>query len=134
MDDLVRFLRVRLLMNFLYARLDEDEQVARQATDGPWLAGFSGETGNCVIPADAENTREYVARTQLYSAAFDAEHIARHDPRRVLREIAAWRRILTYVDMQGKPYEFLPLIDPLARIWEDHAEFNPVWLNELPHR
>ncbi|MCG0069713.1 hypothetical protein CFC35_05650 [Streptomyces sp. FBKL.4005] len=85
MDELVEFLR---------ARLAEDERAARQATEGPWTAEVSGETGHCVIPSDAQSTREYVARTQLYAAAFDAEHIARHDPARVLREIEAKRRLL----------------------------------------
>ncbi|MGW7195537.1 DUF6221 family protein [Streptomyces chryseus] len=82
------------LVDFLRARLDEDEQTARQATEGPWLAEFSGETGNCVIPADAQSTREWVATTQLYAAAFDAGHIARHDPARVLAEVDAKRRIV----------------------------------------
>lgn len=132
MDDLVQFLRVRLLTHFLAARLDDDEQVARQATDGPWLARESGEAGDYVIPADTESTREYVARMHTCSASLDAEHIARHDPRRVLREIAAWRAVLAFVDMQDRPYDFLPLIDPLARVWQDHADFNPVWLNKLP--
>jgi hypothetical protein len=85
MDELVRWLG---------EQLDEDERIARAATDGPWVAEVSGETGNCVIPADAQSTREYVARTQLYAAAFDAEHIARHDPARVLREIDAKRRLV----------------------------------------
>ncbi|MCX5598487.1 DUF6221 family protein [Streptomyces phaeochromogenes] len=85
MDDLVRWLG---------EQLDEDERIARQATDGPWIAEVSGETGNCVIPADAQSTREYVAKTQLYAAVFDAEHIARHNPARALRQVEATRKLL----------------------------------------
>lgn len=82
------------MVAWLRAELDEDERIVRAATGGPWIAEVSGETGNCVIPADAQSTREYVARTQLYAAVFDAEHIARHNPARVLREIEAKRKLL----------------------------------------
>ncbi|MFF8910182.1 DUF6221 family protein [Streptomyces olivaceoviridis] len=119
-EDLVRFLR---------ARLDEDEQTARRATEGPWTAEVSSETGHCVIPSDAQSTREYVARTQLYAAAFDAEHIARHDPARVLREVEAWRAVLDFVETVEGSWHFLQLMDPLARVWRDHPDFNPAWLD-----
>ena len=82
------------MVAWLRTELDEDERIAREATKGPWIAEVSGETGNCVIPADALSAREYVARTQLYAAVFDAEHIARHNPERVLREIEAKRKLL----------------------------------------
>lgn len=85
MEEFVRWLR---------AQIDADARVAEAATDGPWIAEVSGETGNCVIPADAQSTREYVARTQLYAAVFDAQHIAEWDPARVLREIEAKRKLL----------------------------------------
>ena len=86
--------QVNQLIAFMHARLDEDERIAQNATEGPWIDEFSGETGRCVIPADAENTREYVARTQLLAAMPDAQHIARWDPARVLAEVAAKRRII----------------------------------------
>jgi hypothetical protein len=82
------------LVQWFTTQLDEEERVAQQATEGPWVAEVSGETGHCVIPADAQSTREYVAKTQLYAATFDAEHIARHNPERVLREIDAKRKLL----------------------------------------
>lgn len=82
------------LVAFLRARYDEETKTAQGATEGPWLAEFSGETGHCVIPADAESTREYVARTQLYARVIDAEHIACWNPKRVLAEIDAKREIL----------------------------------------
>lgn len=53
---------------------------AEQATPGPWVEEFSGETGPCVIPADAQSTREFVAKTQLLAAVFDAKHIALWHP------------------------------------------------------
>ncbi|MDG5773909.1 hypothetical protein [Mycolicibacterium fortuitum] len=45
-------------------------------TDGPWIAEYSGEQGNCVIPHDAQSTREAVATTHLYHQLADAEFIA----------------------------------------------------------
>lgn len=46
------------------------------ATPGPWVAEYSGEQGNCVIPHDAQSTREAVCVTRLYHQAGDAELIA----------------------------------------------------------
>ncbi|APU93074.1 hypothetical protein SEA_BUBBLES123_77 [Mycobacterium phage Bubbles123] len=45
-------------------------------TEGPWIAEYSSEQGNCVIPHDAESTREAVATTHLYHQRADAEFIA----------------------------------------------------------
>lgn len=45
-------------------------------TPGPWVAEYSREQGNCVIPADARSTREAVAVTHLYHQVADAEFIA----------------------------------------------------------
>lgn len=45
-------------------------------TEGPWVAEYSREQGNCVIPADAQSTREAVAITRLYHQAADAAFIA----------------------------------------------------------
>lgn len=64
-------------------------EAAAKATEGPWIAEYSGPTGNCVIPHDAQSTREHVAKTQLYHAQADAEWIALMSP--VLAEpLAAW--------------------------------------------
>jgi hypothetical protein len=86
---------------------------------------------------------------EMDSAA--AGHIARHDPARVLREVAAKRAILTAVDKyldphpgqpctnEDNPYvdcelhsaatgrispDVLPL---LASVWSDHADYDPSW-------
>lgn len=45
-------------------------------TEGPWVAEYSGEQGNCVIPHDAQSTREAVAVTRLYHQQADANFIA----------------------------------------------------------
>ncbi|MFI7234448.1 DUF6221 family protein [Streptomyces cyaneofuscatus] len=75
MDDLVTFLRDRLA---------EDEQTARAAHAPNWST--DGRTGLHYGVEDGWMT------DALTTA--DADHIARHDPARVLREVDAKRRIL----------------------------------------
>ena len=57
-------------------RLDHIKGRADMATDGPWVAEYSKEQGNCVIPHDARSTREAVAVTRLFHQQADAEFIA----------------------------------------------------------
>jgi hypothetical protein len=90
------------LVDFLRARLDEDEQTARAATWGPWEVGptFGGESnrvyvkpegpgidtiGTCVIAGQVSNM-------PLWRG--NAQHIARWDPDRVLAEVMAKRRVM----------------------------------------
>lgn len=80
-DDLVTWLR---------AQLDEDERVARAAgsrLDGSyeWVAGEAN--------ADGVRTKAGTPVTR-FSWPNEMEHIARHDPARVLREVAAKRAIV----------------------------------------
>lgn len=87
MDDLVQFLR---------ARLDEDEQTARDTAwnmsteiDNPWEARPA--------PDEADGWEIWSkGRFQLIRGTneADAVHIARHDPARVLAEVDAKRQIL----------------------------------------
>ena len=126
MDDLIAFLKTRL---------DEDEQTAHEATDGPWVDEFSGETGHCVIPADAMSTREYVAKTQLLAALPDARHIARHDPARVLAEVEAKRRLLDWLERTRSwatdnnlwTYDEAEALKLLALPYADHADYRDEW-------
>lgn len=101
-DDLVAFLR---------ARLDEDEQVARAATSGRWrwdLDGGAyeddplgtatqewGSRGPDLMSGDEPviGATGYDASNVIVKRA-DANHIARHDPARVLAEVEAKRRII----------------------------------------
>ena len=57
-------------------RLDQIKGRADEATEGPWVAEYSKEQGNCVIPHDAHSTREAVAVTRLFRQQADAEFIA----------------------------------------------------------
>lgn len=84
MDDLVQWLS---------EQLDEDERIAR-ATDG---TVFGLQLEWFALPEDeafwkVTNHKGHLVARQLGPA--DAEHIAAHDPARVLREIDAKRQLL----------------------------------------
>ena len=72
--------------------LDRLEALAAAATPGPWIAEYSGEQGNCVIPHDAQSTREAVCVTRLYRQYADAEFIAATDPDTIRALCALARR------------------------------------------
>ncbi|MFE0765417.1 DUF6221 family protein [Streptomyces smyrnaeus] len=98
------------LIEFLRARLDEDEQTARAASPGPWRhnpekhhhivgtplfeeAVFAGPTG-----ADATCVAG-TGETDDSQSMRDAAHIARHDPARVLREVEAKRALVAAYEL-----------------------------------
>lgn len=128
------------LVEWLRAQLDEDEQAARAAWPGPWRYNprkqwESPKTfGRPQAPPE-----EYVAAGPLTSpecvavtgpaddekAMSTAEHIVRHDPARVLAEVAAKRRIIDEVmgwdhdDPDGAGYYSCPLVPDSTRAADD---------------
>jgi Family of unknown function (DUF6221) len=118
MDDLAAFIE---------ARLDEDEAMAKAAYQhGP----------NPTQPlAPPEGSWWPVVRLmeRLGSGTYnDANHIARHDPARVLREVAAKRAIVAEhgrdnfgcQSCQGDQRCPIPF---LAAIWSDHPDYRAEW-------
>ncbi len=87
------------LVEFLSARLDEDDEAARDAagwdpTGSSRAAGLWRRDGiNSVIDS---SDRLVIYGDGPAPTDAQAEHIARHDPARVLREVEAKRRILAY--------------------------------------
>ena len=75
------------LVEFLWARFDEDEQIAKAAAAGPWHMDESqriyADDGAYVTAPWTEDERDD-----------DLDHIVRHDPARVLREVEAKRLFL----------------------------------------
>ncbi|MFF5404590.1 DUF6221 family protein [Streptomyces misionensis] len=147
MDDLVEFLR---------ARLDHDEQVAREATVGPWRNAptarrhltASGRSEEAVFAAPPDTGALIVATTGEASERrnlVNAEHIARHDPARVLAEVEAKRRIVRALESAevalrntepGKePYELMTgsvnslraVVQMLASVYADHPDYRAEW-------
>lgn len=105
-DDIVAFIR---------QRLEDDERMARACGDGvtwsvmhrsDWRTGDSDAldpdcaASNCDCCGIDGDNADSSAGMRIYDEGghdnADAEHIARHDPARVLREVEAKRRILAF--------------------------------------
>ncbi|MEV2277722.1 DUF6221 family protein [Nocardiopsis sp. NPDC049922] len=76
-----------MIVDFLNARINEDEQAARAATPAPWSVHLQGDAA-VVSPGVAMDREEGGVSAQ------DATHMVRHDPARVLREIEAKRGLI----------------------------------------
>lgn len=85
------------LVEFLTARLDEDEQTALAASPGPWRPG---EEHDDVIAVDDITVAEGFALSGRQLRA-TVDHIACHDPARVLAEVDAKRRL---VELHSTPH------------------------------
>lgn len=120
------------LVEFLTARLDEDEQVARAANcEGPWSTpGDDGPAEGVLYAHDAPGSEKgwSIAEFRMYPRGVanaprapgyldahptmrithieNAVHAARHDPTRVLREIAVKRGL---VNSHSHPHECIEL-------------------------
>lgn len=113
MDDLIAFIR---------ARLDEDEAAANagaRRVGMPWRAEPQpGTPGGLVI--------DELGLVGSTGGRYAAEHIARHDPARVLREVEALRHILFMANkFKTQDRAYLHLL--LAAVWSDHADFRQEW-------
>jgi hypothetical protein len=120
MSDLVEFLR---------ERLDEDDEAALDMHARDWtLTGRDIMTAGFVI-AEA-------------SSDFTAHHIARHDPARVLREVAAKRAILAghstvtgwnWPDQSDGSVQMdyvealRRTLRHLAAVYSDHPDYDEAW-------
>lgn len=84
------------LVEFLRARLDEDEAVARAAV-GPGGSAWVHEPSrgmSALVHAIGEPPAEVIVYDEGSPSDEQAEHIARHDPSRVFREVEAKRRMV----------------------------------------
>lgn len=132
MDDLVQFLR---------ARLAEDERMARVLIDDH-RPGHTERWEFCEDGAIRDSGRRASLRVK-FTWAPEATHIIRHDPARVLAEVEAKREIVNLMDgllAAGKGdsevdhYGGLSAAEEtllrLARLFRDHPDFNPAWLED----
>ncbi|MGY5127323.1 DUF6221 family protein [Streptomyces nigrescens] len=118
------------LVAFLRARLDEEEVAAHTAPAGPWHA--DGDSVYASHPADL---------VVEYAYNDGAEHIARHDPARVLAEIEAKRAIVDqYAEVQemdredaepefayGRAVGLGEAVRLLALPYQEHPDYRPEW-------
>ena len=146
------------LVDFLRARLDEDKAAAEAATPGPWVANpyvdhdcdFEALIGTGSGVHDCGNVVGHGYEGGGVEKMADATHIARHDPARVLREVAAKRsaireafRHAAVVDgewgcchdaeqiergecEEEVPSE-MPILQALASVYADHPDYRPEW-------
>ncbi|MDJ0489131.1 DUF6221 family protein [Rhodococcus qingshengii] len=114
------------IVEFLEARIAEDEAVAKASTPGPWewlddkLTTTAGQWMSCryrciwrepsavnrgpvgipghehfrVNETVIDSSGDYGYESEIEISDPDAAHIARHDPVRILREVAAKRKII----------------------------------------
>lgn len=97
------------IVDFLRARLDEDERAAVAARDSvPWtVKGKDTPVG---------------------------EHLGRHLPDRVLREVAAKRAILDqYQEVMADQFPgrdrgaMVRVVDQMLSVYSDHEDYDPGW-------
>lgn len=145
------------ITEFLTACVAEDATEAEAATSGPWHVDQIPHRTNVVVPHEGLDrigtagqrmdvpifTGQTANRGRLQWEA-DAAHIARHDPARVLREVAAKRRVLArhhagsdgscdgcgYDQEQGPWIERLedcPELRDMASVYADRPGYREEW-------
>ena len=121
------------IVDFLNARLAEDQTAAEAATPGPW-----NDDGGCISSAHYQIT-DYGAYTKANGEPEDWEEqqqradsafIARHDPARVIREVAAKRAIIEAVSgLSGQWHDDIEykVLTSMAEAWRDHPDHPGEW-------
>lgn len=145
------------IAQFLAARLDEDEAAAEAASHYvlrekwhavEWYDGEFVASGRRTAHVDIHGLAGAPITSRGALRREDAEHIARHDPARVLAEVAAKRRVLArhygststplraicegcaynYADIDPRYHlDECPELRDLAAIYADHPDFDPSW-------
>jgi hypothetical protein len=147
------------LVEFLRARMAQDEAIARSATPGPWRynprkewytdpdklmaarAGMWQAGGEEFVGAGPLTATVGVAATgpsDHPQSMTDAQHIARHDPARVLRQAEALRRIVDdCAQIIGESSSASPeyglavaILKNVAAVDADHKDYQPEWRPE----
>jgi hypothetical protein len=155
-----------VIREFLLARIAEDEAAAKAATEGPWRYNprkvwyqderklAAARSGNPFVtggeefvgagPDDGNNeTTIGIASTGPEDdpeSMANANHIARHDPTRVLAECAAKRAILRdreRIDQSAGMDDWFAgysdgnydALHALASVYKDHPDFDPKWIS-----
>lgn len=119
-----------ILVEFLEARIVEDEMTANAAIDSAadWHVFYAYRDikdgdGHYVVLADGQ-----------HPTVGQAAHIARHSPARILRQceaarvvIAEFLRLDALEDLPGRTVAETAL-QQLASVHSDHPDFDPAWL------
>lgn len=127
------------ITEFLLARIAEDEAVARAIYDHDrWILEEDGNGDEWVTEVDRADQHWRVAMTKRIG---HGEHIARHDPARVLAECEAKRRIVDGLEAafvansngtfaREKLLGMLDAVGFIAAVYADHPDFDEAWRAE----
>ena len=126
------------LVEFLRARLDEDEQTARGTGKPPaWHQGpgddpeWSDEEMVLMWPPEFHTPYEQDKHWRGLSVDGPglAAHIARHDPARVLAEVDAKRRLLAMHEEAIRVEQFVltEALRAFAAAYADHPDYREEW-------
>jgi hypothetical protein len=122
------------LVKFIKARLDEDERVAIATGPETVWRPDSAWAADLLDPLPGQR-RDHPGYVPMITAA-DLEHIARHDPARVLREVEAKRDIVEVEQDRavehGLPERLREMVESdvlrfLALPYADHADYCEAW-------
>ena len=115
------------LAEFLLARIAEDEAVAADANVDSakwWVDGPGERSGHWWIYGTG----------QKFAERSTADHIARHDPARVLAECEAKRRIVERASHDYRKYDGERIVElagytlrNLALPYADHPDYDEAW-------
>lgn len=128
------------MAEFLTARLDEDAQAARLCSGMHLSTYLEGDDEGWAVESSDGDYGAIIGGQAL------AEHIARHDPARVLADVAAKRAILAdhhrtpmdpewcdrcdtgeSLDNQVSADYPCPTLLALAQPYAEHPDFDPAW-------
>jgi hypothetical protein len=106
----------------------------------PYMGGYDGQWSQAVTLRSVEEWDTSVGPMPLHIAdseelrTADGAHIVRHDPARVLREVAAKRARIELAEQIGAerghpfwPYAGEQLLKLEAASWSDHPDFRTEW-------
>jgi hypothetical protein len=120
------------LTDFLLQRIAEDEAAARAATPGPWSAG--SEYADAAVWQGDDHSMGIAHASWEYdeSSAANFDHIARHDPARVLARCEADRRIVgMHAPDKSHPDPWAHTVDPACTSYGDF-DHTIVYEDECP--
>lgn len=127
--------KVKAMIEFIEARLDDEERWANNATQGVWklwgMNVFADPVGNSDMK-DAIPVADVASSVPGQLRTWNSNLIAAHDPGRVRRQSLLYRHLLPLCYMETINFvddvwdgEALALM--MARTWADHYAFQKEW-------
>jgi Family of unknown function (DUF6221) len=126
------------LIAFFSARVDDSDAAAKAAAKYPgkdWTTLAGRDNREATVFEDAGSPIAWIDDADAMAVA---THMARHDPRRALREVEADRKLLhalTHPDpLQGPEYGAGLRLAAMFRVavWDDHPDYDTTWRPDDP--